>query len=877
MPKIRRIYLTSHTHTDIGYTDHQDTVFRQHLGFIDDAIELGEATADYPEEARYKWTCELTAFVERYFEQRPAAQVERFIELHKRGQMAVAGMQYHWTPMLSTGAMLRSLLPVRRLRDDYGLEISAAMQCDVNGASWLWADLLPAIDINTLTMSINMHRGRRPEPELGAFWWCGPAGRRLLTFNGPHYLYGIFRYGLSDMNFVDELLPPQLARLEARDDYPFDFLYAQITHPARVDNGPPLPHMADFVRDWNASGRAPQLIFTTIDGFARMLHQDYGETLDEWRGDWADWWADGVGSSIYETSLNRETEELLPLLDYLATQVHDADLGLIEEAWHLVSLYDEHTWGGFASIRRPHSPFTRANYNRKASFAYGGYGLTHELLADGGRKLARAVTGVTPEGEAWRRWGQYISADPADAPDNYRYLVLNSSGWARHIRYPLPPDMGGAAPHGVLEQFLIGNYREDPPLIADTPSEMMIDVELPAFSFAVIAPRAIEPAPDCAIGEGRIENRWYRLQIDPQTGGLLSWRDKELGRELVSSDDLWRFGQYIYEWVDHPDDRRAIFALDFDREDFGVRHEDTPFRRSGPSEVEIMPARQLPDRLEIEARLQAKGAKSVKVRFSLPHHRKALHIDMLIDKTFQTLAEAVYLPFPLALDDHRFHLDLNGVPLEPEREQLPGSCRDWYGIHRWAEVGNSEVSVTLAPLDSPLIQVGCITTGRWAHELDARRATLVSWALHNHWDTNFKASQGEAILQRYRLTSSAGYDPAASSRFALDASLPPLIVRAPGATPGARGTFMRAEPEGACELQLKRAADGRGLIVHAYNLGEAAVEQRLEFAEFSLDTACECNPVEVDGAALPIVDGGITLSVPPRSVACARVELADMD
>ena len=127
MPKINRIYLTSHTHTDIGYTDHQDTVFRQHLDFIDRAIELGEATADYPEEARYKWTCEVTAFVERYFQQRPAAQVDRFLELHSRGQMAVAGMQYHWTPMLSTAAMLRSLLPVRRLRADYGIDITAAM------------------------------------------------------------------------------------------------------------------------------------------------------------------------------------------------------------------------------------------------------------------------------------------------------------------------------------------------------------------------------------------------------------------------------------------------------------------------------------------------------------------------------------------------------------------------------------------------------------------------------------------------------------------------------------------------------------------------------------------------------------------------------
>ena len=35
MSKIKRIILTSHTHTDIGYTDTQETVYRQHLEFID--------------------------------------------------------------------------------------------------------------------------------------------------------------------------------------------------------------------------------------------------------------------------------------------------------------------------------------------------------------------------------------------------------------------------------------------------------------------------------------------------------------------------------------------------------------------------------------------------------------------------------------------------------------------------------------------------------------------------------------------------------------------------------------------------------------------------------------------------------------------------
>ncbi len=873
MSKIDKIYLISHTHTDIGYTDHQDTVFRQHLEFIDQAIELGEATADYPEEARYKWTCEVTAFVERYFQNRPAKQIDRFLELHKRGQMAVAGMQYHWTPMLSTANMIRSLFPIQRLRDQYDLDITAAMQCDVNGVSWLWTDLLPAVGINTLTMSINMHRGRRPYPDLNAFWWESPAAtNRLLTFNGPHYLYGIFRYGLSDMNFVDELLPPQLAKLEARDDYPYDFLYAQITHPARVDNGPPLAHMADFVRDWNVSGREPKLIFTTLDGFAKMLHENYGDTLDTWRGDWADWWADGVGSSIYETSLNRNTEELLPILDFLATQVDDVDHDLLEHAYHMVSLYDEHTWGGFASIRRPHSPFTRANYNRKVSFAYEGYGTTHELLATAGRQLAKKLTSQTPEGEAYRRWGQYISSDPADDPTNYRYLVVNTQPWERHIRYPIPPDMGGAAPYGVLEQFLIGNYREDPPLITEGSDDVMIDVTLPAFSYDVVELATIELNESISLREGVIENAWYRIKIDPRTGGLASWYDKELGRELVNQDDVWSFGQYIYEWVDHPDDRRAIFALDFDREDFGVRHEDTPFKRSGATQIEILPAHAKPSQLDIEVVLKAKGAHHIKVRYALPHHEKALHMDMVIDKTFNTLAEAVYVPFPLALDQHTFHLDLNGVPLEPEKEQLAGSCRDWYGIHRWAEVGDENTSVTIVPLDSPLIQVGGITTGKWAYHLDTTQSTLVSWALHNHWDTNFKASQGEDTLMRYRLTSTPNYDPAVSSKFAMNATIPPLIVRVPGADVGTSGTFMTVSDHAQCEVQLKRANDGDGLIIHAYNLSNDAQELTCGFNVMSITEAYECNPIEVNGDSLDITNNAVTFSVPARSVACVRVK-----
>ena len=64
----------------------------------------------------------------------------------------------------------------------------------------------------------------------------------------------------------------------------------------------------------------------------------------------------------------------------------------------------------------------------------------------------------------------------------------------------------------------------------------------------------------------------------------------------------------------------------------------------------------------------------------------------------------------------------------------------------------------------------------------------------------------------------------------MDASLPPLIVRVPGASLGDSGAFMQPEPEGECELQLKRAEDGRGLILHSYNLGNAGSRTKAAFS-----------------------------------------------
>ena len=167
-------------------------------------------------------------------------------------------MQYNHTPMQNVEQMIRSLYPVRRLRDEYGLKISSAMQCDVNGISWLYADLLAEIGVELMTMAVNPLRGYTPKPIPNAFWWEGPAGRKTLAWNGFHYLWGRSIAKLGDWRFVEESFPPIVAKLEADPDYPFDFMYAQSTHPIRVDNGPPDPRMPTFVGTTGTPRSAPR-------------------------------------------------------------------------------------------------------------------------------------------------------------------------------------------------------------------------------------------------------------------------------------------------------------------------------------------------------------------------------------------------------------------------------------------------------------------------------------------------------------------------------------------------------------------------------------------------------------------------------------------
>jgi len=258
MGEIEVFYILNHSHTDIGFTDHQELVFRQHADFIDQAIELCERTSDYPPEAQYRWTCEVTGTTERYLESAGQAKLDLFMRWHKMGRLDVGAMQYNFTPLLGVEQMYAACCPSAAS----GAMGAGHRQCDaVRRQRHRLAVRRPPPRYGD-RFSLHGHqprKGRCPQTLSDGLLVEAPSGRRLLVWNGYHYLFGRSVLKLGDWRYAEKEIADCVKKLGSRDSYPFNFLFFQSTHPMRVDNGPPDIEIADFVRKWNDLGNSPRL------------------------------------------------------------------------------------------------------------------------------------------------------------------------------------------------------------------------------------------------------------------------------------------------------------------------------------------------------------------------------------------------------------------------------------------------------------------------------------------------------------------------------------------------------------------------------------------------------------------------------------------
>ncbi|RPI99486.1 MAG: hypothetical protein EHM39_06435, partial [Chloroflexi bacterium] len=574
MPPIRDILIIHHSHTDIGYTNYQSNVFALHRDYLRRALDLAERYANNTDGERFKWTSETTILTEDFLHHASDAEVDRLLTLHRAGLIDFGGMYCNVTPLMTTDLLARSLSVAARLRQDYGLDIRYAMNCDVNGQSWGLVELLLDAGFDGFGMAINRVMARDPQPRPRGFRWVGPSGRALLVWHGEHYGFGhtlgIPRVRTAsgwgyDPEQAYPLTQAYLARL-VEQGYPYDFVMFQITSTFMWDNGGPHEELAQFAHDWNQRGCQPRIRLVGLAEFyERLSAQPDLETLE---GDWTDWWSHGVASSAFETALNRQSHGRY----FTAQALHAAlqsqpgnnsySAADDEDTWRNLALYNEHTWGSHNSIL---------------------YGSSADARGQGYRKLIYAYDGAAAVTRLWQR-AQHDLAARLPQAEEPRVCVFNPLPWSRRVNLTLPAitstgwenaqlelhlelssaqsDKTTRVDYGIIDLPPCGYttvpLRLEPPAAAEAmgDAEWMAQVAEPVF-VPRIAP-GIAPATQVQHEGWQLENQVYRLRLDSTTGAIASLISKDTGREWVDTSSGWGLGHYIYETNRSPRGRRDM-------------------------------------------------------------------------------------------------------------------------------------------------------------------------------------------------------------------------------------------------------------------------------------------------------------------------------
>jgi len=368
------VNFVQHSHTDIGYTRSQTEILAEHPRYIDYALDYCDATDDFPETSKFKWTCEASWAVDEFLNSRSQTQIDRLKQRVKEGRIEVTGMYFNFSELPDEQSLAASLAPIKNISDK-GIKITSAMQNDVNGIAWCMNDYFNSLDIKYLTMGTHGHKALISFDTPLAFWWVSPSGKKMLTFRAEHYMIGN-AFGVHTDNFDDfeNNLLQYLIKLNERG-YPYDKIAIQHSG-FMTDNSPPSMKASKMIRDWNEKYEWPKIKTAIASDFFEDFEKQNGDELIEVKGHWPDWWTDGFASGAREVAATRNAhvdliagQGGLAMAKLLGSKMPKGISGRVFEANKALLFYGEHTFGAQESVSSPYSKATMEQREIKESYA----------------------------------------------------------------------------------------------------------------------------------------------------------------------------------------------------------------------------------------------------------------------------------------------------------------------------------------------------------------------------------------------------------------------------------------------------------------------------------------------------------------------------
>jgi hypothetical protein len=758
-------------------------------------IEPIQNTDNYPDNAKFRWTCEASWPVDEYLKCRPASQVERLLKRIKEGRIEVTGMYFNFDEIPDEKILASSLKAVGRMKEK-GIAVTTAMQNDVNGIGWCMNDYFSQLGVKYLNMGTHGHRALICFDKPTMFWWESPSGKRLLTFRAEHYMTGntVLEMQTGDVDRFKNNLMNYLISLDSKQ-YPFDEMAIQ--HSGYLtDNSPPSTIASELIKQWNELFVWPQLSTSTVETFFSDMERDHSKDFPVIRGAWPDWWTDGFGASARETAATRVASSSLIANEAGLSMASVAGIKLPDEINKSIDLsdnallfYTEHTTGYSESVREPYSQPTMEQRALKESYAW-----------EANRRTASV-------GEQTMGLLQSMFSREKDPS----IIIFNTLNWKRsglttiyidHQIVPRGKTAGIFDSDGTRLPVQALSHRSD-----GTQWAVWIK-DVPAFGYKKYSVKPVDevPTPEPSLNKTVLENKWYNLVTDNSSGTIVSLYDKELATELVDRGSRYKLGEFILEQLGNRSQMESKRFDDFKRLSLDTVWFDSmitgeiwnSIRFYGESETAI-------------------GPRGFMFEIRLYNTEKRLDLAYSIVKKSIIEPESFYIAFPFSIKDGKHFTEVQGGVIETGKDQIKGSSNDWYSVQDFTSIRNSGSQLVMGSAEMPLMQFGAINTGRYKAGAMPQGTNLFSWPMNNYWVTNFNADQRGGHSWTYYLTTSADASNGFATRFGWGCRIPFLTRIISGSGNGenkSEGSFITGWPENVVLVSAEPEADGKSFVIH---------------------------------------------------------------
>jgi alpha-mannosidase len=793
------IWLIPHSHTDIGYTDLQPEVEKKHWRNLDIALDLADRTKDYPEGARFRWNMEVLWPLESYLATATPERRGEVVAAVKDGRLGLNALLVNPLTGLATApGMDRYLEYARALRSEYSIDITTAAVSDIPGFTWGIVPALARSGVRYFASAPNngdrigrviAEQGDRP------FWWESQSGEERVLFWVAGASYSLFHEGTLSHLGREKLM--KLLRKVGASSYPYGMYYLPYT---LGDNGGPDTNLPAFVKKWNEEYETPKLVIGTHREMFEAFERRYGKDLPVKRGDFTPYWEDGAISTANETAGSRKNADVLLEAGALWSMRSPGPWPAKEYsgAWKQITLWDEHTWGADISVSDPDSSKTTGQWEIKRRYVLDGSSGSSRILS-----RAMPVAGAT-------------DTIPLDAIDG-RWVYYNTSSWARTDVVVIHADFTQA---GDLMVDETGGALVTQRLKSGELAILLRDV--PPFSWKILT---LKRGPATSPGSaglasvtavpGLLSNGNMTCRIDTITGAIT---------ELTAGGRRFAAGapgvnRFIYVPGTNPDS--GLYPSNI-----AVRIED-----EGP----------LVASYDVSGDAPGGGSYHATVRVMAGIDRVDLHTEYTKKPTRDK--EGVHIAFPFEIPDAKFRYDVANAVVEAGKDQLDGSCRNFFSVQSWVDVSNDSIGITWSTRDAPLVEMGAINAESPWMNVNPVSSRFYSYVMNNYWHTNYKADQGGTFSFNYSIHPHGQFDAVEAVKWGRERRSAPYPLM--GARSGMEDPvepLLSITPQTVIIESVEPAGNGKSLLLLLYNPSASTAAVSLTGRDGERIPVAPCNP-----------------------------------